>query len=78
MGRAAPDLAKGKFSVGASLQFKARCVIAEKLLSARCLELGIALIDPLAGHPALAWLDRTEGRMTRGMRRIARKLRALA
>ena len=39
------------------LGFKARCICAELLLSARCRKLGIELRDPFIRHPAARFLD---------------------
>jgi len=41
----------------AAMELKARCIIAEKLLSAACLRLGIAPVDPYAQHKNLRRLD---------------------
>ena len=58
-----------------SFRFKARCVIAEKLLAARCIELEVQLVDPFFRRPLLEQLDRTASRGVRGLRKILRKLR---
>ena len=48
-----------------SMTFKAKCIIAEKLLSGRCKALGIRASDPFQTYPFLQWLDRVDRRLSK-------------
>jgi hypothetical protein len=55
------------------LRLKARCIVAELLLSARCDALGVKRIDPLHRYPLAGRIDRFQSRARRAVsRRIAR------
>jgi hypothetical protein len=51
------------------LTFKARCIIAEKLLSARCIQAGVESVEPFVKHEMLRQTDRV-------LRRVARAIAA--
>jgi hypothetical protein len=55
------------------LTLKARCIVAELLLSARCAARGIEAIDPFREHPWLERADRLERRVVREWQRLVRR-----
>lgn len=59
-----------------SFQFKAKCVIAEKWLSARCLSDGIALRDPFSEQSAWRWGNKVERRLNWEGQRLGKRIRS--
>jgi hypothetical protein len=59
-------------ATSARLVNKARCMLLEQLLSLRCEDLGIEVVDPFDRHPAFEFLDRVD----RNVIRVARSLTA--